>query len=409
MSDPSPWPRAIIHVDMNAFFCSIEQLDRPELRGRPIGVTNGQVGTCIITSSYEARAFGIKTGMRVREAKQLCPDFIQVPARPERYVVVSTTIMNSLIDVTPDVEVFSVDEAFLDVTRCQSLWGAPEAIAERTRRVVHQASGLPCSVGLSGDKSTAKLASDMQKPNGLTIIPPWETAQRLRDVPVTELCGVGEGVGAYLAARGVRTCGDMARLPISELARRWGDIGRRIWLMAQGRDPHPVHTSVAPPKSIGHGKVMPPSTRDRDMIVMYLEHMAFKVGVRLRRHHLTARAFFIGLRTREGFIGGLYQTETPTDDGQILMALCHGMLDEHWHGQGVHQVQVTATDPKEKSSQPDMFSSYDPRRDTRNRVMDAVNEKYGEFTLAPARLVNRSTMPNVIAPAWKPFGHRQTI
>jgi DNA polymerase-4 len=394
---------------MNAFFASIEQQDRPELRGRPIGVTNGMQGTCIITSSYEARAHGIKTGMRVKEALKLCPDFIQVPARPERYVVVSTTIMNALNSVTPDVEVFSVDEAFLDVTACQSLWGPPETIAELARKVVHQATGLPCSVGLSGDKSTAKYASDLQKPNGLTIIPPWEAAWRLRDVPVTELCGVGAGVGAYLAARGVRTCGDMARLPIRELAQRWGDIGRRIWLMAQGLDPVPVHTAVAPPKSIGHGKVMPPATRDREIILMYLEHMSFKVTVRLRRYQLASRLFFIGLRADFGWLGDHYRSELPIDDFLPLAMLCQRMLDEHWKGQGVHQVQVTAADPRPVDAQPDLFLERDPRRIARNQAMDAVNKKYGEFTLAPARLIERSSMPNVISPAWKPYGHRQTI
>jgi DNA polymerase-4 len=409
MSAITPWPRAIIHLDMNAFFASIEQQDRPELRGRPIGVTNGKIGTCIITSSYEARAHGIKTGMRVKEALRLCPDFIQVPARPERYVVVSTAVMNALNSVTPDVEVFSVDEAFLDVTACQSLWGPPEVIAELARKVVHQATGLPCSVGLSGDKSTAKYASDLHKPNGLTIIPPWEAARRLRDVPVTELCGVGQGVGAYLAARGVRTCGDMARLPIRELARRWGDIGRRIWLMAQGLDPVPVHTAVAPPKSIGHGKVMPPATRDREIILMYLEHMSFKVTVRLRRYRLASRIFFIGLCSDFGWLGDHYRSEMPIDDFLPLAMLCHRMLDEHWQGQGVHQVQVTATDPQPVDAQPDLFLERDPRSIARNQAMDKINNKYGEFTLAPARLIERSSMPNVISPAWKPFGHRQTI
>lgn len=113
--------------------------------------------------------------------------------------------MAALIDVTPDVEVFSVDEAFLNVTHCQSLWGAPERIAEMTRRVVDEVCGLPCSIGLSGDKTTANYASDLRKPTGLTIIPPWESAARLREVPVMELCGIGHGIGAYLAARGVHT------------------------------------------------------------------------------------------------------------------------------------------------------------------------------------------------------------
>src|SRR3569833_1739830 len=177
------WPRAIIHVDMNAFFASIEQQDRPELRGRPVAITNGMQGTCCITSSYEARAHGVLSGLCLREARELCPDIILVAARPERYAAVSTTIMQALIKITPDVEVFSVDEAFLDVTRCQSLWGAPERIAAMTREVVDESCGLPCSIGLSGDKTTAKYASKQQKPNRHTNIPPWETAARLRDVP----------------------------------------------------------------------------------------------------------------------------------------------------------------------------------------------------------------------------------
>jgi DNA polymerase-4 len=183
-------------------------------------------------------------------------------------------------------------EAFLDETRYQEVYGPPEGIAECTRHVVHQASGLPCSVGLSADKSTAKYASDLRNANGLTVIPTWEAAQRLRGVPVTELRGIGEGIRAYLAARGVFTRGDMARLPISELARRFG---RRVWLMAQGLDPLPVQTTVAQPKSIGQGKVMPPATRDRDVILMHLEQLSFKVAVRLRRYGLAAQAFFLSV------------------------------------------------------------------------------------------------------------------
>ena len=268
------WERAIILVDMNAFFASIEQNDHPEWQARPIGITNGLRGTCIITSSYEARAWGVKTGMRVKEAQQRCPGFIQVPARPERYAEISTRIMRSLNSITPDVEIFSVDEAFLDVTRCQRLSGTPEQMAQRVKEVVVEASGgALCSIGVSGDKTTAKYAAKLNKPDGMTIIPPWESEERLKDVPVTELCGIAKGVGRFLADRGVYTCGDMASLPIGELARRFGNPGRRIWYMAQGQDPEPLTLKVAAPKSIGHGKVMPPNTTDEDVIMTYIQHM----------------------------------------------------------------------------------------------------------------------------------------
>ena len=155
------WPRAIILMDMNAFFASVEQLDRPEWRGRPIAITNGLQGTCIITCSYEARAYGIRTGMRLKQARQLCPGLIQSPARPQRYAAVSTAIMDALAEITPDLEVFSVDEAFLDVTHCQRLLGSPEHIARLTKQRVFEVSGLLCSVGLSGDKTTAKICGQV--------------------------------------------------------------------------------------------------------------------------------------------------------------------------------------------------------------------------------------------------------
>jgi DNA polymerase-4 len=406
---PVVWPRAIVLVDMNAFFASIEQRDRPEWRGRPVAITNGRQGTCIITCSYEARAYGIKTGMRLREARRLCPELIQCPAHPERYAATSAAIMAVLQDITPDIEVFSVDEAFLDVTHCQRLLGTPLRMARLAKRKVFEVSGVLCSVGVSGDKTTAKFAAKLDKPDGLIVIPPWEAAERLRDVPVTGLCGIAEGIGGFLAEHGVRTCGDMKRLPISVLARRFGNPGRRIWYMCQGADPDELQREVPAPRSIGHGKVVPPDTRDREVLLTYLLHMSEKVGARLRRHGLRATTFFIGLRTVEGWLGGKRHCALPTDDGRRIMALCRSVLRENWNGQGVHQVQVTALEPVEAGNQGELFNVMDEAHGEVNAVMDEVNRRYGEFTLAPARLLGRSSMPNVIAPAWKPHGHRQTI
>lgn len=408
----TPWERAIILVDMNAFFASIEQLDRPEWRGRPVAITNGLTGTCIITSSYEARAYGIKTGMRLKEARKLCPGLIQSPARPGRYAAVSTRIMLALENITPDVEVFSVDEAFLDVTRCQKLLGSPERMAQLTKETVFKASGILCSVGVSGDKTTAKYAAKLNKPDGLTVIPPWEAKSRLHDVPVTELCGINKGIGGFLAERGVYTCGDMEHLPIGVLAQRFGNPGRRIWYMAQGADPEPLQLTMPAPKTIGHGKVMPPNTKDLSVIYTYLLHMSEKIAARLRRHAMVAQTFSIGLNTREGWIGSKARSVLPTQDGRVIVRLCKKVINACWHGQGVHQVQVTAQDPRPMNGQLELFAESSVKEDKEkvtNATMDKVNERYGEFTLSPARLLNRSSMPNVIAPAWKPYGHRQTI
>jgi DNA polymerase IV len=305
-----------------------------------------------------------------------------------------------------------VDEAFLDVTNCQRLLGHPEQIARLVKRTVHDVSGLLCSVGVSGDKTTAKYAAKKQKPNGLTIIPPWEAKAQLKDVPVTDLCGIARGIGNFLAQYGVHTCGDMEKLPIGVLARRFGNPGRRIWYMCQGADPEPLHIDVAAPKSIGHGKVVPPDTKAPDIVHTYLLHMSEKVAARLRRHQLEASRFYVGLRITDGWIGGKYKTVSPTQSGAEIMALCRKLLSTQWRREGIHQIQVTALDPKPEAQQLDLFAgniTQIRKRHDVNEAMDAINDRYGEFTLAPGRLLNRSSMPNVIAPAWKPTGHRQTI
>lgn len=403
------WPSAIILVDMNAFFASVEQFDNPIWRGRPVAITNGIQGTCIITCSYEARAYGIKTGMRLKEALIKCPTLIQCPARPERYAAISSSIMYALQDITPDIEVFSVDEAFLDVTHCQKLLGSPKEIAERVKKTVFDASGLLCSVGISGDKTTAKYAAKQHKPNGLTIIPPWQAKDYLKNVPVTDLCGIAKGIGNFLAQRNIHVCGDMVNLPIGELARRFGNPGRRIWYMCQGADPDKVNTEIAEPKSIGHGKVIPPNTIDKDIILTYLLHMSEKVAARLRRHNLKAQHFSINLRNSTEWIGEKVKSMFPTQDGHLIYKLSKQVLSKYWLGEGLHQVQVTATDPQPIDGQLELFNESTTQLQKSNAVVDNINEKYGEFCLAPARLLHRSTMPNVIAPAWKPFGHRQTI
>ena len=405
------WQRAIALLDMNAFFASVEQRDFPDLLGQPVAITNGMRGSCIITSSYEARAFGIRTGMRVREALQLCPHLIQRPTRPKVYAKVSRNIMHSLVQVCPDIEVFSVDEAFVDITTCQKYYGTPEEAARQLKTAIYQASGLLCSLGLSGDKTTAKYAAKLNKPNGFTVIPPWQAKSTLQHVPVTELCGIAKGIGGFLAQHGVTYCGDMEKLPISVLSRRFGNLGRRIWFMCQGADPDPLHPDIAAPKSIGHGKIMPPNTRDRSIVLTYLQHMCSKVGTRMRRHDMEAKTFWIGFRSNQGWLGCKSRLSDFSNDQQQIYQLGCIILDLNWKNEGIHQIQVTALDPRPSAMQMDLFGSKadNTSRKQLNDAIDSINARYGELSLSPARLLNRSDMPNVIAPAWKPDGLRQTI
>ena len=414
------WPRAILHIDMNAFFASVEQRDFPELRGQPIGVTNGTAGTTLITCSYEARACGVKTGMKIYEARKLCPGLIQRPARPQVYTAVSTRIMHALVAITPDIEVFSVDEAFLDVTHCQRLHGSPEHMARMTQRLVREASGgLPCSVGVAATKLTAKYASDAKKPNGITVIPPWEARARLMDVPVEKICGIGPRTALFLAQHGARTCGEVAALPMNVLARRYGITGKHLWLACQGRDTGAVVQDIAPPKSVGHGKVLPPHTISARTIQTYLRHMCEKVAARLRRLDMQAGKLYVGLRTAAPGAGPSTGPRTGieavlvvahgTPDGRRFFDQARTLFRSHWQGEAIIQVQITATHLRNTSGQLELFTPDEVRSIHRFDTIDRINRKYGEFTVAPATILDRSSMPNVIAPAWRPDGHRQHI
>lgn len=403
------WERMIMLIDMNAFFASIEQLDHPELQGKPVAVTNGDQGTCIITASYEARAYGIKTGMRLREGRQLCPSLIICPSHPQRYTAISSRIMTALQCITPDIEVFSVDEAFLDLTHCQRLWGTPEKMAMQVQQLVKDVSGLPCSIGISGDKTTAKFAAKQQKPMGITIIHPDKAAACLAPMPVTELCGIGPGIGRFLAEHGVIVCGDMQHLPISVLGKRFGHLGRRIWYMCQGCDPEPLITHVDGPKSIGHGKVMPPNTRNLELIKIYLKHMSEKVAARLRRHDLEAQTFFIGFRRQcdRAWFGGKLQALHATQHGQTIYTTGLKVLLTEWQGEGVCQLQVTALNPQATHAQPDLFETSEAHAE--DDMMDLINQRFGAYTLIPASLLARTQMHDVIAPAWRPIGTRRSV
>lgn len=405
------WSRAIILVDMNAFFASIEQRDRLEWRGRPLAITNGMRGTCIITSSYEARACGVKTGMHWYEAKQLCPDLIQVPAQPHRYATISSQLMTLLQTIAPDIEIFSVDEAFLEVTHCQKYLGTPEALGQLVQRKIKQTLGLPCSIGISGDKTTAKFAAKQHKPNGFTVIPPWEAKAALKKVPVTELCGIAQGIGRFLSQYGVHYCGDMERLPMSILAKRFGNLGRRIWWMCQGADPEPLQLNTKAPQSLGHSKVMPPGIQQRRVVMTYLQHMAEKVAVRLRAHQLAAKTYTIGVRTHELglLLGNTITLSHPTQDGKTIFTAAKQIINTYWQGEPLSHVYITAGDPHPAGLQLELFAEPNHKTQQLNAVIDAINQRYGEFTLAPATLLERSDMPNVIAPSWRPQGHRQTI
>lgn len=398
---PSAWRRMVALIDMDAFFASVEQMDNPRLRGRPVGIVNGEQGSAIVAASYEAKRLGIRTGTRCNDdVVRRCKGFARVVARPARYAEISGRIMQALHDVTPEIEVFSVDEAFLDLTSCQSYYRyQPERIVELIQKTVFEASGgLTCSVGLSGDKTTAKWAAKQNKPQGSLIVLPDEAEAILAPVPLTELCGIGPGMGQFFSEYGVHICGDMKKIPISIPAKRFGNLGRRLWLMAQGRDPAPVDTRQHEAKSLSHAKIMPPGLRNPAVLQTYYMHLAEKMAVRLRRDGLMVRDFHIGLRAPEGWRHASLQTEQPTDDGLAIFQLCKRFLRQYWFGEVVQQIYVHSSDPTPAGTQPDFFGQ--PQSRASNQVMDEINEQFGAFTLHRGTMHEHAGTAPIISPAW---------
>ena len=394
---------------MNAFFASIEQRDFPKLQGMPIAVTNGKYGSCIITSSYEARAFGVKTGMRLCDGKKICPHLIQRPSRPNVYANTSTNIMRILHNITPDIQIYSVDEAFLEVTHCMKIYKDIKTVVYKIKDLIYSYENLKCSIGVSYSKSLAKFASKLNKPDGITFISKSNFHQYLDNAPIDKLCGVSKGITKFLNEHGVYKCSDMKDIPISILSNRFGNIGKKIWLMANGSDFEGLTLDPVHPKSLGHGKVLMPNTKNRYIVRKVFLKMSVKLSRRLRESGYESKIFAIGIKLKAGWIQKKIKLEHPTSNQSTIFALCVQYLNMFDDSIGIYQIQVTATNPIQKNIQADLFGKQ-PEHSNYLKVVDNINRRFGKDIIRPARL--RSDVydsPDVIAPAWRPNGHRKSV
>ena len=261
-------PRTILHVDLDAFFAAVEQRDRPELRGKPVVVGGGgpnQRGV-VSAASYEARRFGIHSAMPLREAGRRCPDAIFLPVDGRKYLHVSRDVMAILRRFTPLVEPISIDEAFLDVTGSRELFGDGPTIARAIKDAVREEVQLTISVGVATTKLVAKIASDLEKPDGLVVVAPGEEAAFMAPLDIGRLWGVGEKTATALREYGVRTMGDLAGLPVDLLERRFGKHGSTLADRARGLDADRVVGEGEAAKSVGHEHTFDVDTSDRETI-----------------------------------------------------------------------------------------------------------------------------------------------
>ncbi len=398
-----------MHVDMNAFFAAVEQQSNPALRGRPIAVTGSEKRSIILTASYEARAFGVKTGMTRFEALELCPQLTLVPANNRLYTHVSTEIMALFQDYTPLVEIFSVDEAFLDLSGSLKLFGGVERIAYLIKSRIKARLGITCSIGVAPNKLLAKLASEQRKPDGLTVFRLEEIPVLLENMPIQELCGIGRRLGRQLHGFGIFTCGQLSRFPLTVLRKKYGVVGDKLHAMARGIDLSPVVPveESALVKSVGHSRTLRHDLDDRQAICAFLLQLAEMVGRRARRYQVSGRVVTLTLRyTDFTTISRQQAQEDYLDGSEAIYRASVKILDSLALDQPVRLLGVRLSSLRFKTGQLPLFPD-ERRQYLLTEARDCVNDRYGDFTVMFASLLEQKGKgSHVISPAWRPQGVR---
>ena len=404
--------RIILHIDMNAFFASIEQQSNPELRGRPIAVIGSAKRTIITTSSYEARTYGVKTGMTVWEAKKKCPGLILVEGNNKKYTWTSARIIGIFLDFTPLVEVFSIDEAFLDITGSLGIFGNPERVAYLIKARIRHQFGITCSIGIAPNKLLAKLASEMRKPDGVTIIRPEEVSRVMESIPVKDLCGVGSKTAKKLTLFGIRTCGELGRFPVEILRRKFGIVGEYLHRMGRGIDGSPVIPAeeAEEVKSVGHSMTLEKDIDERKEILKFLLQLSEMVGRRARRYRVWGKTVTLSIRYADfGTWMGKQETlpRYINQSGEIYRAAVK-ILDTLVLPQPIRLLGVRLSSLRYESDQLPLFEE-ERKKALMIDAMDEVNDRYGDFTVAFASLLDeRDKGSHVISPAWRPDWIRNT-
>jgi DNA polymerase-4 len=403
--------RSILHIDMNAFFASVEQRANPALRGRAMAVVGSVHRGVVLSPSYEARAFGVKTGMTCGEAKAACPGLLFVAADPDKYSRACGELLSIWRDFSPLVELFSIDEAFLDVTGCERLLGDPVRIAVRIKERIWNEKGLTCSIGIGPNKLLAKLGSDMQKPDGLVLISPGDEADVLEDLPVSELCGIGPALTQRLAGMGIRTCGELGRASVRELTTRFGVAGERLRDMGRGIDDDPV---VSPDeqreevsKSMGHSMTLAEDCADLVALERHVLQLAEKTGRRLRRGQYLGRTVSLTIRYAD-FHTFTRQVRLPrfVNHGLDIYAAARELLGEVRLALPVRLVGVSVSGLERHVAQMPLFTD-ERRKKFIAEAMDDINDRYGDYTVTWGTLAERCHHERAISPAWRPEGDRQ--
>ncbi len=381
----------ILHVDMDAFFASVEQRDHPGLAGKCVIVGRSSGRGVVSAASYEARAFGVRSAMPVAHARRLCPGAIVIPPRMERYKAVSHTVMGVLETFSPLVEPVSIDEAYLNISGSERLCGTPENVARRIKAAVAEAVALPCSVGGAPLRFLAKIASDMAKPDGLKIVSAAETKEMIANLPVARVPGVGPVARRQLSLLGVQTLGEVRSLPDSLLVDKLGKFGRRLAALARGRDDTPI-SPAGRRRSVSAETTLPEDTCDRALLLKHLLEQAGEVSRQLRRLEARARVVVLKIKYRD-FTEITRRTTLPGDtaSAETIYARARQLLDRHRDDRSVRLIGVGVSELvwEGHGRQLDLFATVNPREkkwEQVERTLDAVSEKFGGRAVRRASL-----------------------
>ena len=386
----------IIHVDMDAFYASIEQRDHPELRGKPVIVGGVQGRGVVCAASYEARKFGVHSAMPISAARRLCPQGNFLPVRMQHYAQIGRQIRAIFLSFTPLVEPLSLDEAFLDVHGCEGLFGPASEIARQIKRRIRAEIGLVASVGVAPNKYLAKLASDFSKPDGFMVLPPEQVTAFLAPLPVSRIWGVGAKGEKKLHDLGIRTIGQLAALPEKDLADRLGEVGRHIWRLAHGDDERTV-VPDRDAKSISTETTFAHDINDRSILRVWLLELVDHLASRLRHEGVWGRTIDVKIRSSD------FRTVTrsttlsePTNLTDVIWKAAAALFERSLTDEllpvrllGVGAAKLT----RAPIVQEDLF---DDHRHERQKVLDdtidTIRTQFGTGSIQRGSLLDKSTM-----------------
>ena len=379
--------KAIVHLDMDAYFASVEQQSNPLIRGKPVIVIGRGKRTVVATASYEAREYGLKAGMTLFQAKRLCPHVIGIAGSPVKYLYTTLNIREILLHFTDRVELYSIDEFFLDVTNSQSIFGSPEVIVKKIKDEVQKTTGLPCSCGLAPNKLLAKLGSKMNKPNGLSVVHPEGVADVLKGLPIGKLHGIGDKTRKYLNCLGITSADELGNAPISFLTSRFGFWGHLLKSMGNGIDnsPVPYYWEQGAIKSIGHSYTLPFDTSNLDIIKSYILMLCQKVNSRLHKEEKAARTVVLTIRYSNFHIFSRRKTVNYfVDTIHGIYRVCLKILEEMGRlAKPVRLVGVSVTGLVRDPKQLYLFEEFE-REKKLSKAIEEINNRFGDFTIKPA-------------------------